>query len=846
MNKTNLLSIFKEAKKLITQGVSIVPVRMVQEGAMPEKSPIPKWTKYQNEIITEQEFFNIINNARVDVGIAIIGGAVSGNLECLDVDDKHYPGIAHKFLLELKETYPELYAKLRIEKSKNNGVHLPYKLSDAEASNNQNLSFRHATDEELAKRPDLKKYCFIELKGEKGKFVIPPTDGYSFIQENDVPTITFYERQLMVNLAKLYNEVVQPPKILKVNTTASRNYSVNPWEDYNSSDDAEKILDKHGWQRYRENNEYIYFRKPGKKEGNSASFVKSERFYRIFTTSSQLEDKCYSPASILCDIEFNGDTKECFKWLVENGYGYYTKTFETKLIHQAVVSKKTLPSNISEEAKELYKEQKNNYELKYPHGVFWDEKTTEKGEHEYKINRQLILSVANGLGFRLINSDLIRVDDFQIHKITQRDFICELKNYIKEEDETVFNAINDKFEDYIQKSCKYLISRLDVINENELLADTRCVAYKCFFNGVLKITPSDRELIPYEKIDKYYYHDEILNHEIDLDKRPGGLFLDFLSKAIVKNDNLDSYIGYLMHRYKSTETPYFVLLTESVENPKDGGGAGKNIFTNLLGHFTTHKDVSGSQVKFTSEFFQSWQGERLFSISDLPRNFDFLFLKNISSNSALIKKLYRDEESVSAEKLPKLLLSTNYSIDISDGGLKRRTMIIEFTNFFTLAGGVDAHYNNTLFPQDWNDDDWGGYYAYMIDCVQKYLKSPKLVSTDLSYTGWLKQFALNFGQTTYQFIDEHIEQWQFKGSIPVSEFNEQYHQFLNDNGINDRFRKSPQNMSDALIEYCKHKNIPFENNKVGRVNSVTTRCKVFGKSKDNNEFVALSDGDLPF
>ena len=126
MNKTNLLSIFKEAKKLITQGVSIVPVRMVQEGAMPEKSPIPKWTKYQNEIITEQEFFNIINNARVDVGIAIIGGAVSGNLECLDVDDKHYPGIAHKFLLELKETYPELYAKLRIEKSKNNGVHLPY------------------------------------------------------------------------------------------------------------------------------------------------------------------------------------------------------------------------------------------------------------------------------------------------------------------------------------------------------------------------------------------------------------------------------------------------------------------------------------------------------------------------------------------------------------------------------------------------------------------------------------------------------------------------------------------------------------------------------------------------
>lgn len=37
-------------------------------------------------------------------------------------------------------------------------------------------------------------------------------------------------------------------------------------------------------------------------------------------------------------------------------------------------------------------------------------------------------------------------------------------------------------------------------------------------------------------------------------------------------------------------------------------------------------------------------------------------------------------------------MQTNYSYEITDGGLKRRIIPLEFTNFFTDRGGLDVHF----------------------------------------------------------------------------------------------------------------------------------------------------------
>ncbi len=438
-----LEEIMIEAKKLISNGFSVLPLRM------PDKRPIGNWKEFQSKIITAQEFFEKLNKHNGDVGLGIVCGTVSGNMECLDVDDKYLPGVAIKFLKELNETYPEIYSKLRIEKTINHGVHIPYRISDGKSGRNRDLAKRHATPEELENRPDLKTYSFFELKGEGGKFTAPPTDGYSFFQELEIPTISRHEADLIINLATLYNEVIPEPKQPFKKSKSFRNYSTNPWEDFNSSDDAVGILERHGWKRNKDNQSFSHFSKPDSKTGSvSASYIKRERFYYIFSTSSNLDAYTgYSPSSLLCELEFNGDTKECYKYLISQGYGVFTEVFEEKLLKNSVINKKELPANVSEKSKDKFEIMKNDHNQKYPFGIFWEGDL----EDGFKINKELILRVAGDLGFQIYDANICMVNDNEVSYPQAKDFYETLKSYIKIDVEEEPIAVLDKFEDYLQK-----------------------------------------------------------------------------------------------------------------------------------------------------------------------------------------------------------------------------------------------------------------------------------------------------------------------------------------------------------------------------------------------------------
>ena len=310
------------------------------------------------------------------------------------------------------------------------------------------------------------------------------------------------------------------------------------------------------------------------------------------------------------------------------------------------------------------------------------------------------------------------------------------------------------------------------------------------------------------------------------------LFVEFLKKAIINHDELRQKIGWMVHDYNDSINPYFLILTETVLNPKDGGGSGKNLFSSLVGMMTTIHHQSGSQIKTDNTYFQAWNGSRLMVVSDIPKNFDFEKLKNIFSNSATIKKLYKNEVTLAIQYLPKNVFDTNYSFDIADGGVKRRLRFVEFSDFFTRAGGVASHFDGKRFPRegmedDWEDDDWIGYYNYMVNCIV-YLKDPILRNVKMTESGWKKQFCVNHGENTFEFIEENIENFKFRHTIPQAEFQRIYDDFCNANGINIKYRKSAQKMNDALEEYCSHYNIFFEKGKNKSINGVATNCKWFG------------------
>src|SRR3546814_14842283 len=57
------------------------------------------------------------------------------------------------------------------------------------------IACRLPTDKELEANPKTKRLCFVETRGENATFIIPPTEGYSFIQEKDIPTLTESKRR---------------------------------------------------------------------------------------------------------------------------------------------------------------------------------------------------------------------------------------------------------------------------------------------------------------------------------------------------------------------------------------------------------------------------------------------------------------------------------------------------------------------------------------------------------------------------------------------------------------------------------------------------------------------------
>jgi hypothetical protein len=290
--------------------------------------------------------------------------------------------------------------------------------------------------------------------------------------------------------------------------------------------------------------------------------------------------------------------------------------------------------------------------------------------------------------------------------------------------------------------------------------------------------------------------------------------------------NIKSIIGYLCHEYKDETTGYIIVLTEQCPDPKEGGGSGKNLFCNLLSHSTTYHSKNGAQCKFDQNFFQSWNGQRIMGISDVPKHFNFEFLKEPSTGTFILKKLYKDEVEVKVEDGMKFIVQTNFSYEISDGGLKRRIIPIEFTDFFTKAGGIDAHFG-CHFPTGWELEDWYNYDTVIIESIATWLAlGKKLTTAILTETGWEKQFELSYGENITEFIKNNFYDWARRESIPAKEIKSELLKFYNELDTPKTYRASPKRLTLALKEYFKHYGYSLENNQLKRTASMVEKCYI--------------------
>lgn len=318
--------LYATVKKAVDIGLSIWPPK--QDGS---KAPIGNgWKDRQATPARLDELSSIYKHDSL-TGIGVVCGKVSGNVECLDFDER---SIYERFKeASIATGLQPLLDRIEAgyKEHSPNGVHLLYGCEEIGGSTK--LATRPKRPEEMNHENDKTK-TLIETKGEGGYVIIAPTYGgvnidgtYDVISGSltTIPTITPEERRDLFSLARTFH--IDPDEKIASHVerahVESKKAGGRPGDDFNERATWPDILDPHGWQTVYEKGGVIYLRRPGKSRGISATIGHNGAdLFHCFTSSSQFDpNRSYARFTAYAVLNHDGDFSAAAKELAQQGYG---------------------------------------------------------------------------------------------------------------------------------------------------------------------------------------------------------------------------------------------------------------------------------------------------------------------------------------------------------------------------------------------------------------------------------------------------------------------------------------------------------------------------------------------
>jgi hypothetical protein len=316
--------IYLAALQLTKEGISVVPVSV--DGS---KKPAPfTWRKYQEERPTTQELIDWFGKG-TQQGVGAICGAVSGNLEMLELEGRAVAAQIHIQAKDMAENsgLGDLWQKIQdgyCEVTPSGGIHWLYRIKDGQVPGNQKLARRPGENGGVD--------VLCETRGEGGFVILAPSAGschpsgepWKILSGSiqTIPSITMEEREALFSIFRCFDEMPKIENIAQEVKSREVNLSL-PGDDYNSKVTWEQILTPLGWSKVYTKGEAIAWRRPGKNEGISATtnFNGKDNLY-VFTTSTIFESEhSYSKFAAYATLEHNGDFKKAASALRSQGYG---------------------------------------------------------------------------------------------------------------------------------------------------------------------------------------------------------------------------------------------------------------------------------------------------------------------------------------------------------------------------------------------------------------------------------------------------------------------------------------------------------------------------------------------
>jgi replicative DNA helicase len=369
----------KYAVRCTEAGLSVVLTKETPgDGAPQRKVPaLTGWTALQQERLTPGELAELWAGRSIRdgmkltqevAGYGIIGGAVSGGVECIDVDTKNDPsGSVWGDLLALigmDELIGGYFNELYTERTPTGGYHIVYRYESPEGA-------KRAGNVNLARSRENKS--IIETRGEGGYFVTAPTEGYEAIQGDltDLPTLSRNERDRMIEICKSLCYIApagaqQEPEPV-THARGTHKQGTGAFDHYDRAATAETVRDlliKHGWTpKGKDRDGRIKMLRPDNGTPSTAPHSGNILMYgppgsdplplfSVFTTSAlpfepyrrdatgaeTNEKRSYRPRDVYALLEHGGDYKAAGRVLYREGYGERYSTSEEVPTGQVTVS----------------------------------------------------------------------------------------------------------------------------------------------------------------------------------------------------------------------------------------------------------------------------------------------------------------------------------------------------------------------------------------------------------------------------------------------------------------------------------------------------------------------------
>lgn len=317
------------------EGYSIIPIL-----ANGTKKPQLKWEQYQTVAATRDQVEQWFKTSPAS-GIGIICGAVSGNVEMLELEGRANDGGTHTLLLEameengLQDFWLGLLETGYVASTPSGGLHLMYRITDHAVPGNTKVARRPATAEELAENPQDRVKVLSETRGEGGYFIAAPTggtvhktgDSWSLLSKGgDLWELTWNVRcDIIDTIHQVLDTMPAPAPAPERPAQPVERDGLAPGEDFNNKQSWRSLLEAYGWTYHSMMGSEQMWTRPGKdvREGHSASlyYQGSDNLY-VWSSSTELpSEEPISKFAFYTFMEHRGDFSAAARELSRKGYG---------------------------------------------------------------------------------------------------------------------------------------------------------------------------------------------------------------------------------------------------------------------------------------------------------------------------------------------------------------------------------------------------------------------------------------------------------------------------------------------------------------------------------------------